>query len=223
MRYFFGLIPNTELQQKLTTLKNQVTNGGNGSLHIARDAVVHEVTNELIAQLLGQLLHTMDAGKQKDMLTKTISVVRSASHTLVNQLIGKDKDNVVMPSAKFFVEQSLFVDANGVERLGFVLDDALASCIKTHFQTALADEPSADVADFTKTFNQLADSILAYFVTDFAKTLNLGFIKRKAVPLAESAVSAAVHMGINRLFPELTSKNLADLSQHYDDIIITMP
>ena len=57
---------------------------------------------------------------------------------------------------------------------------------------------------------------------DFAKTLDLGFIKRKLLPIAQSAISGGVNMMTKRLFPKLGQAELERFAVRYKPLFFRL-
>ena len=53
-------------------------------------------------------------------------------------------------------------------------------------------------------------------MNDFNKTLDLGLIKRKAADLGSMAVIKAIHIAIDKIFPNLTKEELGALAEAHD-------
>lgn len=218
MSYYFGFEPSDNLKEQIATLREQVeANGSN--LYEKRDTIMLGILDEIIDHLLVKLISLLDEGKKKDTMVKMTNLVRSVSHGLLKQLLGKSSNEEAKPSLDFLFNETINKNADGEDRVGFVMTPELYNAMTGSFAEVFAGNGKAICQEFVTVFNNFADACLKHFVMDFANTLKLGFIKRKAVPVAESAISKGVHMGNKDLFPQLEQEDFEDVANHYQTLI----
>ncbi len=67
-------------------------------------------------------------------------------------------------------------------------------------------------------YKQFAEAAVRHFMNDFNKTLDLGMIKRKAADIGSSAVIKAIHIAIDKIFPNLTKEELSASAEAHDSM-----
>lgn len=214
MAKYFGFVPSETLQQKLATLKEH-EQSGKKDLYIPRDDVLVLVIDEQIDNVLAKLIDLLPDGDKKKTMEKMTGIVKSAASALLKQLLGKAKNEEIVESMSFINNKGLKVDAAGTQRVSFAIADDLYNRMNTLFTQVEEGKGEAIRKDIEVFFNDFTDANLQHYVLDFSQTLNLGFIKRKAVPIAEAAISKGVKIGNKGLFPNLGQDELEQLVAHY--------
>lgn len=220
MAYYFGFEPSDDLKNNISAMRAAVE-AKDAKLFEHRDVVVKKMVNELIDILLTQLVHTLPEGNEKKTMLKVSDIVQSTSTKLMGQILGKDDVADVMPTIDFFENKTAKVDANGVERLGFELTSALHEKMHSMFSEAIQNG-TADGRALNAVFDEFTDAVVQHFLSDFADTLKLGFVKRKLLPVADSAIKKGVKMGNKQLFPQLNDEDKVDVCTIYSDLMFTV-
>lgn len=217
MTYYFGFEPSDELKTKISAMRSAVA-ANEKELYKHRDAVVHKTVEELIDYLLTKIVNTFPDGDHKKTMIKVTDIVQSTSTKLLNQVLGKDKNEDVMPTVDFFENQTAHKDANGVERLGFKMSDTLYNSMNDIF-TQTISSGDGDGKALNSVFDSFTDAVVQHFLSEFSSTLNLGFVKRKLLPIADSAIKKGVKMGNKQIFPHLAASDKVEVCELYQPLI----
>lgn len=209
---FFGFIPSEALLESIQT-GHQKKNSSE-PLYPLRDKTALLINDEIIdATILGPV-HLFPASDKRDTAEKLAGYVKSTVAVLLKQLLGKSSNDVVQQSIEFS-EKSLFQDASGAYRVGETLDATLVTNLKSTYQDIKAGN-DIDKTAFATLYKQFAEATVRHFMNDFNKTLDLGLIKRKAADLGSMAVIKAIHIAIDKIFPNLTKEELGALAEAHD-------
>ncbi|CAM2845735.1 hypothetical protein [Acinetobacter celticus] len=209
---FFGFIPSEALLESIQT-GHQKKNSSE-PLYPLRDKTALLINDEIIdATILGPV-HLFPASDKRDTAEKLAGYVKSTVAVLLKQLLGKSSNDVVQQSIEFS-EKSLFQDASGAYRVGETLDATLVTNLKSTYQDIKAGN-NIDKTAFATLYKQFAEATVRHFMNDFNKTLDLGLIKRKAADLGSMAVIKAIHIAIDKIFPNLTKEELGALAEAHD-------
>lgn len=211
MPNFFGFVPSETL---LNDIKHaQASRHSSEPLYPLRDKISLAMVDEILQNVLADLLHKFPASDKKETAEKLMGYVKATVNTLLKTLLGK-ADNAQVQKSIDFLEQSLFIDANGKELIGTTLPADLVANLKTNFDALLNDGDHRAIRLVLKEdYKKFADLMILHFLINFTKTLDLGMIKRKASDIAASAVTKAVHIAIDKLFPTLNKDELKILAE----------
>ncbi|MDE2422203.1 MAG: hypothetical protein KGO49_13605 [Gammaproteobacteria bacterium] len=219
MTAYFGFVPSAGLQTHIENALIRAKQTGGEPMYIIRDTVSLGITDELIDTLLIQLVHMLPESDKRDTMEKLSNFIKSTVHVLMKQLLGKDTDENVVKSVEFLA-LSTNVKA-GQLRVGTILPDSLVAQMKASFAQVAAGEGKAAKPALATQFKMFNDLIIKHYMEEFNKTLDLGMFKRKASSLAQSGITKAVHVAIDKLIPSLNQVELEAFTQHYDTIIYT--
>ena len=214
MSSFFGFIPSAELLDTIQTA--QRNRHSKEPLYPLRDKTALLINDEIIDAILTELVRRFPATDKRDTAEKLAGYIKSTVAVLLKQLFSKTSNDVVQQSIDFS-ERSTFKDATGQTRIGEPLDRSLVINLKNSYAEILAgnDVNKAALAEYYK---QFAEATVRHFMNDFNKTLDLGMIKRKAADLGSSAVIKAVHLAIDKMFPNFTKDELRALAEYHDTL-----
>lgn len=216
MAYYFGFEPSAELKTMIVDMRAAVDSGA--ELYPIRDNMVKKTVSELIDYVLVQLVQLLPDGDKKNTMLKMTDIVQSTSTKLLNQILGKDKNADIQETIRFFEDKTAKVDQTGLERLGFEMTPDLYNRMNSLFDKAISNG-SCESSDMLTVFNDFTDAVLQHFLTDFAATLKLGFVKRKLLPVADVAIKKGVKMGNKQLFPQLKDPEKVKISEIYQALI----
>jgi len=215
MTAYFGFQVTEPLKKNIEIAFSQ-TSGG--SLYIIRDKVSLGVTDEIIDAAMSQLANQLPPSDKKDTIEKLSNFIRSTMQTLMKQLLGKAPDDQVLNSLNFLTLSTNNKD--GQLRVSCVLPDALVSRLKELYAQIQAGVNDAAIREELTTLQkQMADLCIKHFVVNYCETLDLGFFKRNAMGLANSATIKAIHFAIHKLVPSLNAEELAVFAKHYDSLL----
>ncbi len=217
MTSYFGIVPSDELKSDIKLAQNN--RNSSEPQYPLRDKISLKLNDELIDNLLVKLVQQFPPSDKRDTAEKLAGYVRGTVSVLLKQLLGKAPNEQVLKSLEF-LEASTFTDNEGNERIGLELPDDLVSQLKASFAEVYAGNGKAQREPLAHQFKLFADKIIKHYMTDFNKTLELGLIKRKASDFATSAVSKAVHIAIDKLFPSLSQAELSAVAQHFETLLV---
>ena len=209
---FFGFIPSEELLSSIQT--GHAKKNSSEPLYPLRDKTALLINEEIIGATILAPVHLFPASDKRDTAEKLAGYVKSTVAVLLKQLLGKSPNDVVKQSIEFS-ERSLFQDTVGAHRVGLSLDAGLVTNLKNSYAEI---KSGADInkAAFGELYKQFAEAAVRHFMNDFNKTLDLGMIKRKAADIGSSAVIKAIHIAIDKIFPNLTKEELSALAEAHD-------
>lgn len=217
MPSFFGFKPSATLKQDIETAQQK--RNASEPLYPLRDKIALLMNDEIMDAVLGDLIAHFPASDKKETAEKLVGYVKATVQVLLKQLLGKTANAQVLESLDF-VETSLFKDEQGQVRVGAPLDLTLAKQMKTSYQAILEGaDPKQMRPILVEQYKQFADQLIKHFMKDFNKTLDLGMIKRKAADIGAAAVTKAVHIGIDKLIPNLNKTELQVLAKEHNDLI----
>lgn len=215
MTAYFGFPVSEPLQKNIEIALSQ---SSGGPLYIIRDKVSLSITDEIVDASMSQLAGLLPPSDVKDTIEKLSNFIRSTMQTLMKQLLGKAPDEKVLTSLNFLTRSTTTKD--GQLRVSCVLPDDLVIRLKELYaQVQAGVNDDAIRAELTTKQKQMADLCIQHFVVDYCETLDLGFFKRNAMSLANSATIKAVHFAINKLVPSLNGEELAIFAKHFDSLL----
>ncbi len=218
MTYYFGFVPSDKLKAMIEEAEQIIESNAEVEYYPYRDALTQQTARDLIDTLLVGLIDVIPNPERQASMRKIVGTVERATETLLNILLNKENNEDIMPSFNFLKDQAMFVDNDGVERVGFKLPDESAQKIVSGFASVTPEH--VDKVKFRKALETVNDETLTHFVTRFADTLKLGMFKRKSVPVAKAAIDKGMNMALNRLLPDLQDDALNRLANYYRPFIV---
>lgn len=218
MTAYFGFVPSTSLQSNIE--KALITINQNNSsepMYIIRDLVTLAITDEIIDTLLIKPVGSMPKSDKRDSMEKLSNFIKSTVHVLMKQLLNKDTDENILKSVQFLSSSTNTKD--GQLRVGVSLPDSLVAQMQASFAAIKTGDGKATRPVLVQQFKLFNDIILKHFMEDFSKTLELGMFKRKATSIAQSGITKAVHVAIDKIIPHFNQLELEVFSDHYGDAI----
>ena len=215
MTAYFGFIPSETLKNNIEMALNK-TSGG--AIYIIRDKISLGITDELIDAALTKLAQKLPPSDKKDTMEKLSHFIRSTMQPLMKQLLSKDTDDNILKSLNFLLFSTHH--KGGQLKVGCVMPDTLTDRLKVLFAQAQTGSNADSIRQELMTLQkQMADLCIKHFVTDYCETLDLGFLKRNAMSLANGATIKAIHFAINKLVPSLNPEELVTFAKHYDSLM----
>ncbi|MDO5770011.1 MAG: hypothetical protein Q4P13_10935 [Psychrobacter sp.] len=218
MTYYLGFKPSQKLDDMIDEADEIISSGKDVDYYPYRNEIAQQIAREIIDNLLVALVDYIPNEERQASMRKIISSIESSTETMLNVLLGKDKNEDVMPTFKFMKEDALFIDNDGERRVGLKLKDETAAKVNSGF--AAVTPESVDIEKFRQGLEVMNNAILNHFISDFAATLKLGMFKRKAVPVAQGAINKGLNYAINKLFPQLGDEALNRLATFYRPFIV---
>lgn len=211
---FFGFIPTHELLNSIQT--GHEKKNSSEPLYPLRDKTALLINDEIIGATILAPVHLFPASDKRDTAEKLAGYVKSTVAVLLKQLLSKASNDVVKQSIEFS-EKSLFKDATGTHRVGLSLDPSLVTNLKNSY-AEIKNGEDINKSVLSEQYKQFAEAAVRHFMNDFNKTLDLGMIKRKAADIGSSAVIKAIHIAIDKIFPNLTKEELSALAEAHDSM-----
>jgi hypothetical protein len=211
---FFGFIPSQELLDTIQTA--QQNKNGSEPLYPLRDKTALMINDEIIDAILTELVRRFPASDKRETAEKLAGYIKSTVAVLLKQLLGKSSNDVVKQSIEFS-ERSLFKDSQGQFRIGETLSLDLVQGLKNNYAEILSGN-EVNKSALSELYKQFGEATVRHFMNDFNKTLDLGLIKRKGAELGSAAVIKAIHIAIDKIFPNLTKEELHALAEYHDSL-----
>ena len=211
---FFGFIPSEALKTTIQTA--QQNKNSQEPLYPLRDKTALLINDEIIDAILTELVRRFPASDKRDTAEKLAGYIKSSVAVLLKQLLSKAPNDIVKQSIEFS-ERSSFKDADGQFRVGESLDASLVTSLKHNFAEIKAGQ-DVNKAALGELYKQFAEATVRHFMTDFNKTLDLGMIKRKAADIGASAVIKAIHIAIDKMFPNFSKEELKAIAEYHDTL-----
>jgi hypothetical protein len=219
MTAYFGFTPSETLKSNIEKALVQAKTPSTEPLYVIRDLVSLGITDELIDNVLVQLVHMLPPSDKKETMEKLANFIKSTVHVLMKQLLNKDPNEQVLKSTEFLALSTNTYE--GQLRVGTVLPDALVAQMKASFAEVFAGNGKAVRPALAEQFKLFSDVMIKHFMVDFNQTLDLGMFKRKAASLAQSGITKALHVAIDKLVPSLSQDELLAFTTHYNALIYT--
>lgn len=212
MYYAFKLADAT--QQGIDELLKNLDAGSAAPQHELHTRVSVELTDEILKHAVEELIHRFQAGAEgAGILSTLLGILKSTTHVLVRQLVGKHDNQAVAKMAEYL--RSRRVEVRGEVLFGFALSADLEQKFSTILAAIAAGNGVAQKADLNAAMLNFAEQALVRFYDDFTAPMELGFIKRKASDIGRSTINKGIHMAINKLIPQLGQKDLDVFGAHY--------
>lgn len=211
---FFGFIPSKELLDTIQTA--QQNKNSSEPLYPLRDKTALMINDEIIDAILTELVRRFPASDKRETAEKLAGYIKSTVAVLLKQLLSKAENSVVRQSIEFS-ERSTFKDSEGNIRIGEPLDASLVLNLKNMYAEILSGN-EINKAAFAELYKQFGEATVRHFMNDFNKTLDLGMIKRKGADLGASAVIKAIHIAIDKMFPNFTKEELRALAEYHSTL-----
>lgn len=218
MTYYFGFIPSDKLNQMIDEAEHVITSNEQTDYYPYRNELTQQIARELIDNLLVGLIDVIPNSERQAAMKKIVGTIERATETLLNVLLGKDKNEDILPSFNFLKNQTMFIDNDGMRRVGYKLSKESTQAIIEGFETVKLDV--IDKTIFEKALDTINEDSLTHFLTRFTETLKLGMIKRKSIPVAKSAIDKGLSMALNKLLPQLPDAGLNRLARFYHPFFV---
>lgn len=218
MTYYFGFIPSDKLNQMIDEAEHVITSNAQTEYYPYRNELTQQIARELIDNLLVGLIDVIPNSERQAAMKKIVGTIERTTETLLNVLLGKDENEDILPSFNFLKDQTMFIDNDGIRRVGYELSEESAQTIIKGFEAVkleVVDKPA-----FEKALETINEDSLTHFLTRFTETLKLGMIKRKSIPVAKAAIDKGLSMALNKLLPQLPDAGLKRLARFYQPFFI---
>ncbi|MEN2750916.1 hypothetical protein AAIR29_04635 [Psychrobacter sp. FBL11] len=220
MTYYFGFVPSDKLNNMINEAERIIISGEKIAYYPYRNDLTQQIARELNDNLLVSLIDVIPNPDRQAAMRKIVNTIERATETLLNVLLGKDENEDVLPSFNFLKDQTMFIDNEGIRRVGFELPKASADIIIEGFDAITP--ANVDKDRFKIALETMNEEALTHFITRFTETLKLGMIKRKSIPVAKAGIDKGMGMALNKLLPQLPDAGLNRLARFYRPFLIEM-
>lgn len=218
MTIYFGFIPSNELNNKIEDTIDLVHNRTDENFYIYQKDITNQITHELLDELFTYLIDIILDTKRQEKMRKLVTTIHSSVDSMLKHVISKQPNDKVIESFQFLHKDCLFLDNESNLRVGFVLSEEDGQKIIKNLQESHNTEKPHELLQ--EAMDLIIKANLDHFIVKFSQTLNLGVIKRKAVPIAEIAIKKASRVAIHKLLPEMQTDACLRLADHFDKFIV---
>lgn len=218
MAHYFGFIPSDKLNTMIDEAERIIISNEKVDYYPYRNDLTQQIARELIDNLLVSLIDVIPNPERQASMRKIVVTIERATETLLNVLLGKDKNEDVMPSFNFLKDQTMFIENDNLRRVGFKLPEDAAQTITEGL--AAVTPNTIDPIKFRTALETINEETITHFISRFTETLKLGMIKRKSIPVAKMAIDKGLSMALNKLLPQLPNAGLNRLANFYRPFLI---
>lgn len=218
MTYYFGFVPSDKLKDMIDEAEHIISSDEQVDYYPYRNELTQQIARELNDNLLVSLIDVIPNPERQASMRKIVSTIERATETLLNVLLGKDKNEDIMPSFNFLKNETMFIDNEGIRRVGFKLPESSADTIVEGFAAITPD--NVDKSKFKVALETMNEEALTHFISRFTETLKLGMIKRGSIPVAKAGIDKGMSMALNKLLPQLPDAGLNRLARFYDPFLV---
>lgn len=216
MQSRFGFIASDKLVQLLTEANDRLEAGKNSKdpMYPYRNRLIECVADELIENIMINQAHKISDKDRKEALLKLGNTVKGVVGKVVQVMLAKDKDSVVLQS-KPFLEESVAKDQDGNIRMGLTVPTDFYTEITQTFHAINNGELNADIIKTVqKNLKKFDDLLLGHFIVNFVKTLGWGMIKMNLAKGAKATITTADNIMIDQMIPKLKIEELQEIAPH---------
>lgn len=221
MSTYFAMQLAAPVQQGIDDLLKNLDARVAAPQHDLHTRVSIELSDEVMRICVEELIARFQAGGNGEgagILHTLLGILKSTSHMLIRQLLGKAPNEDVNRMAQFLRDRRLVL--GGETRCGFELPADLAARFDRAFAAVAAGEGEAMRGEIQQTMIAFADLALVRFYDDFTAPMELGFIKRKASDLGRATISKGMHVALNKLFPGLRQPELKVWADYFSTLFV---
>lgn len=206
-------------QQRVDELLGNLDTGVSAPQHDLHTRVSLELVDEIMRNCIEEMIARFQSGSEgAGVLHTLLGLLKSTSHMLVRQMLGKTGNEEVNRMATYLRDRRLVL--NDQLFFGFAMPDDLISRFRSVFADIERGEGEKRKVELAPLMLQFSDLALVRFYDDFVAPMDLGFIKRKASDLGRATISKGVHVAVNRLIPSLNQKDLEVYAQYFNERFI---
>lgn len=221
MSTHFAFPLSAPVQQRLDELLKNLDSRASAPQHDLHTRVSIECADEILRACVEEIIARFQAGGDGDgagILHTMLGILKSTSHMLIRQMLGKASNEDVNRMAQYLRDRRL--ELNGQVLFGFPVPADLAGRFEQAFAHIDAGNGEAHRGDVQQAMLAFSDLALVRFYDDFVKPMELGFIKRKASDLGRATIAKGVHVAIGKLFAGLKQKELKIWSDYFSTLFV---
>lgn len=221
MSTYFAFPLTAPVQQRLDELLRNLDSRASAPQHDLHTQVSIEVSDEVLRACVEEMIARFQAGGDGEgagILHTLLGILKSTSHMLIRQMLGKAPNEDVNRMAGFLRDRRLTL--NGQPLFGFAMPAELSARFERAFAAIAAGQGEAQRGEVQQIMLTFADLALARFYDDFIAPMNLGFLKRKGSDLGRATISKGMHVAVNKLFPGLKQKELQIWADYFSTLFV---
>jgi hypothetical protein len=215
MYFAFKLAPAT--QEKMDLLLSNLDAGVSEPQYALHEKLSVELVDEILKNLVEGLLN-IGPRESSGVLQTFLSILKSTSHMLVKQLLGKESNAQINKNAKYLRDHAVVL--NGEKRFGFAFSDDMAAKFDAYFSAVERDEGDVLKPQILALMLEFAEAAMKSFLDEFVQPMELGFIKRKAVDIGRATMHKGMTVAMTKMVPTLGHNQLKAFVQYYREIMI---
>lgn len=221
MSTYFAFQLAAPVQQRLDELLKNLDSRVAAPQHDLHTRVSIELSDEILRVCVEEMIARFQAdgaGEGAGILHTMLGILKSTSHMLIRQMLGKAPNEDVNRMAQYLRDRRLQLD--GRVLIGFELPADLAARFDRIYAGIAAGQGEAQRKDIQQAMLAFSDLALVRFYDDFIAPMNLGFIKRKASDLGRATIAKGVHMAVNKLFVGLSEKEIKVWGDYFQTLFV---
>lgn len=221
MSTYFAFPLSAPVQQRLDDLLKNLDSRVSAPQHDLHTQVSIDISDEVLHGCVEEMIDRFQAGGHGDgagILHTLLGLLKSTSHMLIRQMLGKAPNEDVNRMAGFLRDRRLVL--NGQPLFGFEMPAELMGRFERAFAAVGAGQGEAHRAEVQQAMLAFADLALVRFYDDFTAPMHLGFIKRKGSDLGRATISKGSHVAVSKLFPTLSQKDLQIWADYFSTLFV---
>lgn len=221
MSTYFAFQLAAPVQQRLDELLKNLDTRASAPQHDLHTRVSIELSDEILRVCVEEIIARFQAdgeGEGAGILHTMLGILKSTSHMLIRQMLGKAPNEDVNRMAQYLRDRRL--QLNGKELIGFELPADLAARFDSIYAAIAANQGEAHRKDIQQAMLAFSDVALARFYDDFIAPMELGFIKRKASDLGRATIAKGVHVAVSKLFAGLGEREIKIWGDYFQTMFV---
>lgn len=219
MTTYFALPLAQPVQQGIDGLLKNLDARVSAPQHDLHTRVSIELSDDILRICVEELIARFQShGEGAGILHTLLSILKSTSHMLIRQMLGKGSNEDVNRMAQYLRDRRQVLD--GKLLFGFPLPADMATRFATIFAAIRAGQGEQHRGDLNQLMMILADMAVVHFYDDFVAPMDLGFIKRKGSDLGRATIHKGCNVAVNKLFPHLGQKELEVFADYFESLLV---
>ncbi|MCC2638213.1 MAG: hypothetical protein K0Q68_1932 [Moraxellaceae bacterium] len=219
MTTYFAMPLAQPVQQGIDELLKNLDTRVSAPQHDLHTRVSIDLSDDTLRICVEEMMARFQGGESAGILHTLLSILKSTSHMLIRQMLGKGSNDDVNRMAKYLRDRRHVL--NGALLFGFPMPAELASRFATTFAAIRAGQGEQHRAELTRIMLTFADMAVERFYDDFVAPMDLGFLKRKGSDLGRATILKGCHVAVNKLFPHLDQKDLEIFADYFDSLLVS--
>ena len=221
MSTYFAFKLAEPVQQRIDELLKNLDARVGAPQHDLHTQVSIEMADEVMRVCVEEIIARFQAGGAGEgagVLHTLLGILKSTSHMLIRQLLGKTGNDEVNRMAGFLRDRRHVL--SGQVLVGFEVPADVAARFERVFAAIAAGEGESVRGEVQQAMLAFSDLGLLRFYDDFVAPMQLGFLKRKGSDLGRATISKGMHVAVNKLFPNLGQKELKVWADYFSTLFV---